>query len=159
MVMNRVWLPVVSPSMATSREVAPAGTVTKYDRVLSRSIEPDRLSVYDGAATGVETMTAAETWVSVPRVSGSSTLSSALCVPADFGLAVTFTVTGLFSGRDTTGPATLKVPSLFFQVSVCRLAYDGPLVRVMTTLYVRDWPAVRPPSRSYTPVPKPGVCR
>ncbi len=39
--MNRVWLLSRSPPMATSSEVAPSGTVTKYERVLLRCTEPD----------------------------------------------------------------------------------------------------------------------
>lgn len=37
--MNRVWLLSFSPLIATSRALAPSGTVTKYDWVLLRCTE------------------------------------------------------------------------------------------------------------------------
>ncbi|CAM5383979.1 hypothetical protein SGLAM104S_03304 [Streptomyces glaucescens] len=39
--MNRVWLLPFSPPMATSSDLAPSGTVTKYDLWLLRCTEPD----------------------------------------------------------------------------------------------------------------------
>ena len=39
--MKRVWLLSFSPPIATSRDLAPSGTVTKYDCVLLRCTELD----------------------------------------------------------------------------------------------------------------------
>ena len=39
--MNRVWLLSFSPPIATSSDFAPSGTVTKYDLLLLRCVEPD----------------------------------------------------------------------------------------------------------------------
>lgn len=42
--MKRVWLPERSALIATSRVLAPSGTVRKYDSVLLRCTEPDALN-------------------------------------------------------------------------------------------------------------------
>ena len=39
--MNRVWLLSFSPPIATSRVLAPSGTVTKYDLLALRWTVPD----------------------------------------------------------------------------------------------------------------------
>lgn len=76
-------------------------------------------------------------------------------------LASTLTVTGLFSGSETFLPPTTRkvLSALFARSSLWLTARSGPDVRVIVTSYVFFWPAFRPPSRSYRPVPKPGVFR
>lgn len=146
-----VQLPSFRPSSATSIEVAPSGTVTKYDFALLRCTESEAEKVYPaGAAIGVETTTVVMICRSMPTVVGSSTSRRALLMPAAVGAARTLTVTGWFSGRRTVvGPTTEKVSDLlFFRRSVCGTGVAGPVVRVMVTSYVFFSPAFRPPSRS-----------
>ncbi len=158
MAMNRVWLWPFSPPIATSRDLAPSGTVTKYDWVLLRWTVFDAEKVW---FTGAETTTVVMTCLSMPSVFGSSTSRIALLRPADFGAAWTLTVTGWFSGSFTSSePTILKVfAALFSKYSSWRTGLSAPDVRVIVTSYVFFLPALRPPSRSYRPVPKPGVFR
>ena len=75
MAMNRVWLLSFSPPIATSRDLAPSGTVTKYDLVLLRCTVPDAEKVY---FSGGETTTVLRICLSMPSVLGSSTSRIAL---------------------------------------------------------------------------------
>ncbi len=73
-------------------------------------------------------------WWSTPEVFLSSTRRMALCTPAVFALALTFSLTGVSSGSETyRGLLSSKVPSLFFHVSLCWTSRSGPVVRVTTT--------------------------
>ena len=101
--MNRVWLPVRRPPRATSSDLAPSGTVTKYDLVPLRSTEPDVGDRVGRArpASSATTTVARICW-STPWVAGSSTCRIALCTPAAARLGLRpSTVTGLFSGSAT----------------------------------------------------------
>ncbi len=72
--------------------------------------------------------------LSTPSVLSSSTVRIALWMPAVLALALTLTVTGLFSGSFTSwSPTSEKVPSLVRHFSSCHTGLSGPVVRVTVT--------------------------
>ena len=78
----------------------PGGTVTKYEVKPFRSTEPSVEKEKFGFFTSFEATTTVETSKSITEVAGSSIVMIAPCAPAVAGLAVTGTVTVLFSGSE-----------------------------------------------------------
>src|SRR3954447_21135887 len=108
--MNRTCEPVAMPPSLTCKDLAPSGTVTKYDVVWLRSTLPERVSEYDGLVGSVEATTVLSTAKSTPAVVASSRRMMALCAPAP-GRTVTGMLTVAFNGRFTERQE-LNVPSL-----------------------------------------------
>src|SRR4051812_32832007 len=142
--MNRTCEPVAMPPSLTCKDLAPSGTVTKYDVVWLRSTVPERVIEYDGCVVSVETTTVLRTAKSTPAVAASSSRMMALCAPAR-ARTTTGMLTAWISGRFTAGQE-LYVPSFPTHTILWVRVAAGPLVRVTLTVYVVVWPGLSPPA-------------